>query len=184
MTLAKVWKNDFVDASKHWVGRGPGFQEPLGDAVLSLDSAIAVARLDSGDQAWPGGDVADASARFLGYRLNAAGQPTFRYRIDDVVVEDTPVPSDSGTSKKTLTRTWKLTGTGKVTLRAAGGTVTPVDSDADTATQSFMVDGAYRMTITGGTVATVRPSDRDELRVTVDLGETESSAIITQQITW
>jgi hypothetical protein len=184
MTLAKVWKNDFVDASKHWVGRGPGAQDPLGDAVLSVDSAVAVARLDSEDQAWPGGDVSKGSARFLGYRLNAAGQPTFRYRIGDVVVEDTPIPSDSGTSEKTLARTWNVTGTGKVTLRVGGGAVTPVDTAADDATQSFMVDGAYRLTIAGGPVATVRWGDRDELRVTVDLGDTESSAIITQQITW
>lgn len=188
MTLAKVWKNDFVDASKHWIGRGPGAQEPLGDAVLAVDSAVAVARLDSEDQAWPGGDASKGSARFLGYRLNASGQPTFRYRIDDVVVEDTPVPSDSGSSEKTLTRTWKVTGTGKVTLRVGGGAVTPVDtdtdSDTDDATQSFMVDGAYRLTIAGGPVAAVRSGDRDELRVTVDLGDTESSAIITQQITW
>jgi hypothetical protein len=69
-------------------------------------------------------------------------------------------------------------------LRVGGGAVTPVDTAADDATQSFMVDGAYRLTIAGGPVATVRWGDRDELRVTVDLGDTESSAIITQQITW
>ncbi len=37
LNLTLLWKNDFIDAGKHWVGRGPGFQGPLGDFVIKLE---------------------------------------------------------------------------------------------------------------------------------------------------
>ncbi len=30
LSLSLLWKGAFIDASKHWVGRGPGNQGPLG----------------------------------------------------------------------------------------------------------------------------------------------------------
>src|ERR1044072_4103488 len=48
-----IWHNQFIDASKHWVGRGPGFQTPLGDHVLTLSNGTPFAILPSGDSPWP-----------------------------------------------------------------------------------------------------------------------------------
>ena len=34
LRLALIWQGAFIDASRHWTGRGDGFQRPLGDNVL------------------------------------------------------------------------------------------------------------------------------------------------------
>ena len=48
-----VWHGRFIDASKHWVGRGNGYQTPLGDDILKLEQTVPLAALDSLDAAWP-----------------------------------------------------------------------------------------------------------------------------------
>ncbi len=92
LSLSMLWKGAFIDASKHWVGRGPGTQGPLGDEPITLESDVPLARLDAPQSSWPTGSAHELGYRFLGYRLNADGQPTFRYRLGDVLVEDTPYP--------------------------------------------------------------------------------------------
>jgi mono/diheme cytochrome c family protein len=92
MTVRLIWHNAFIDASKHWIGRGPGNQSPLGDHVMTLPEGPAVGSLDSLKTPWPTiSDVAD-DLRFLGYRLDSAGRPAFRYRWNDSNVTDTIVP--------------------------------------------------------------------------------------------
>ncbi|MEZ6137178.1 MAG: hypothetical protein R3C53_19995 [Pirellulaceae bacterium] len=93
LCLTLLWKGAFIDASKHWVGRGPGNQVPLGDELLTFERAAPFAVLDSADSPWPDQAARELGNKFLGYRLNARGQPTFRYRIGQVEIEDTPVPA-------------------------------------------------------------------------------------------
>lgn len=182
MMLAKVWKNAFIDASKHWIGRGPGAQEPLGDAVIAIDRATPVARIEPG-AAWPVADAIKDSIRFLGYQLDPAGRPVFRYTVDGLIVQDAVSPLESATSDKSLERTFTITGRGVATILVAAGQVEPLETEtAESA--SFQIDNSYRITITGGKVEHTGSADRDELRVTIDLGESESTATVTQQITW
>ena len=42
MRLALIWHGAFIDAARHWTGRGVGFETPLGDDVLPLPNGIAV----------------------------------------------------------------------------------------------------------------------------------------------
>jgi len=80
-----------------------------------------------------------------------------------------------------------LTGTGKVTLLGGAGQVTVVDDPTSTdrnAGATYLIDGAYRVRLSGGQVERVRVGERDELRITIDLGRSESTATITQQIAW
>lgn len=93
LCLTLMWKGAFIDASKHWVGRGPGNQGPLGDELVSLENAPSFAQLAAPDSPWPTDASQDQGYKFLGYRLNAIGQPTFRYRLGEVTIEDTPVPA-------------------------------------------------------------------------------------------
>lgn len=86
MSLALIWHGAFIDAAKHWTGRGQGPQEPLGDNRVSLVRGIPLASLnDLQADTWP--DVPE-SVRFRGYKLNDAGQPTFNYTIGETVVAD------------------------------------------------------------------------------------------------
>src|SRR4029079_11158869 len=36
MRIALLWQGRFMDASRHWSGRGEGFQPPAGEKVLQL----------------------------------------------------------------------------------------------------------------------------------------------------
>ena len=38
--LALVWQENFIDASRHWTGRGQGFEAPLGENILALPDSI------------------------------------------------------------------------------------------------------------------------------------------------
>ncbi|MCA9060093.1 MAG: c-type cytochrome, partial [Planctomycetaceae bacterium] len=68
-TARLIWHGAFIDAGKHWIGRGPGNQTPLGDHILSLPQGPVVAALPSAEAEWPQSESASEKIRFLGYRL-------------------------------------------------------------------------------------------------------------------
>ncbi len=92
MNLALLWRNDFIDASKHWVGRGPGNQTALGDDLVKVENAVPIAKLDSVDGAWPTESARQRGYSFKGYHLDTAGRPEFRYDFDNVKVTDSFAP--------------------------------------------------------------------------------------------
>ncbi|MFM8891628.1 MAG: hypothetical protein ACKOTB_08400, partial [Planctomycetia bacterium] len=49
LRLALVWRGAFIDAGRHWSGRGPGFQPPLGEGVFTPDPAAAIEVLPAKD---------------------------------------------------------------------------------------------------------------------------------------
>lgn len=63
-----AWKGRFFDAYLTWFSRFPTFEKPIGEQVV----------------AWP-----KPSGRFLGYRLDAQGNPTFLNEQGGVKVEET-----------------------------------------------------------------------------------------------
>jgi mono/diheme cytochrome c family protein len=95
MSLALLWQDRFIDASKHWDGRGQGSQIPLGGGVLRWEADSPFALLENPQTAWPNTKAKERGYRFLGYRLDEQGRPTFRYRTTDATVEDTPLPKPS-----------------------------------------------------------------------------------------
>jgi hypothetical protein len=98
-----IWKGDFMDASRHWVNRGQGFQPPSGDQLVTVNRGIPFAILESQTTAWP--KVADEKLKptFKGYHLNKQQQPTFNYHFGPVKVQDFAAPTPEG-----FTRTIKL----------------------------------------------------------------------------
>ena len=40
MRLAMIWRGSFMDASRHWTGRGQGFEPPLGDDIITLSNQL------------------------------------------------------------------------------------------------------------------------------------------------
>ena len=92
LSLALIWQDRFIDAAKHWIGRGPGNQTPLGGSVMKFEKTSPVAVLEDQDAAWPTDSPKRRGYKFLGYRLDKQGRPTFRYRAVAAEVEDTPIP--------------------------------------------------------------------------------------------
>lgn len=93
LRLAMVWHGAFIDASRHWTGRGQGFQPPLGDNVLALPEGITFAQLPDANASWPKDKARDLPGyRFLGYRLDEQRRPTFLYQAAGLSVTDQLVP--------------------------------------------------------------------------------------------
>lgn len=98
LVYAMLWQGDFIDASRHWRGRGQGWQPPAGENILNLASNPLVAMLDEPDSAWPEMDAVREHWRFRGYRFDEARRPAFRYDYADdssnISIEDQMIPRD------------------------------------------------------------------------------------------
>ena len=95
MRLGLIWHNAFIDASKHWRGRGQGFQQPLGDNVLQLPPGVPFAMLTNVEQPWPQTPARQQGYRFGGYQFNKQRRPTLRYRFTNIQIEDYPFPASA-----------------------------------------------------------------------------------------
>ena len=145
LRLAMIWQGSFIDTARHSTDRGVGYEPPLGDHLLRLPGGPAFASLGTATATWPAPpDRLTGANRFLGYTLDAVRRPTFRYQVDDVVIEETPTPK-SGDLETTLVRHFKLSGRspGPFFLRAATGKITPLREN------EFRIDQQLHLKITG-----------------------------------
>ena len=135
MNLALVWRGAFMDAGRHWTGRGGGAQAPLGFDVFrpAPELAAPLAVLASTSEAWPklGDKERVEGFAWKGYTLDAQRFPTFLYEWNGVRVSDRiDVQGDALKGDGQLVRTLKLTGTipPNTFLRAASGaSIQPAD---------------------------------------------------------
>jgi hypothetical protein len=182
MRLALIWQNKFVDASKHWVGRGPGFQGPLGDQVLKLESRPSFARLSHPTAEWPNQSAKEQGYKFRGYNLTEDNRPAFLYDFDGISVEDFPTGIDSK-PYLTLKRTIHLKKADDPTaapeyFRAAVGT-----KIEGIAKRTYRVDDDYAIRVESDSTAILtKQKDKWELRIPIKWIARE--ATITQEITW
>ena len=157
LRLALLWQGPFIDMSRHSTDRGVGYEPPLGDHRIRLPDGPAFAALPSPTAPWP--SAIDAESRFLGYRLDARQQPTFRYLVAGMTIEETPL-AKPGSVDMTLVRTFRFQGTpGRpLTLRLAKGAIQPAGT-------GFKVEGGLVVQVGPGAKAAVVG---DELRVTLE----------------
>ncbi|MFM7555389.1 MAG: DUF6797 domain-containing protein, partial [Verrucomicrobiota bacterium] len=157
LRLALLWQGSFIDMSRHSTDRGVGYEPPLGDHRIRLPDGPSFAALPSATAPWPG--AIDAGSRFLGYRLDARQQPTFRYQVAGVTIEETPL-AKPGSVDMTLVRTFRFQGTPDrpLTLRLAKGSIQP-------AGDGFKVEGGLVIQVGPGAKAAVVG---DELRVPLE----------------
>ncbi|MDE0576303.1 MAG: c-type cytochrome [Opitutales bacterium] len=85
---ALFWHGPFMDASRHWSGRGQGFQAPDGFNRLTLPDGPPFAILTTPGAPWPKVEARPAGFRFGGYLLDKQRRPTFRYSFGELKVED------------------------------------------------------------------------------------------------
>lgn len=163
LRLALVWKGAFMDAGRHWSGRGEGWQPPLGDGVFSPDMAAAVEVLAAGDQPWPEEPPRQRGARFLGYVLDPAGRPTFRWSLAGMEVSERFEPAlENG--RPLVRRTIRLRGMpagGEAVFRAARAEQIEEAGDG-----WLLIDGRWKLRLPGGlAIDRVERGGRQELRL-------------------
>ncbi|MCA9054557.1 MAG: hypothetical protein KDA75_12010, partial [Planctomycetaceae bacterium] len=181
MCLALIWHGRFIDASRHWEGRGQGFQPPLGDHVLKVEEATPVTRLASGDAPWPTAEPRESGYRFHGYQLDRQRRPVFRYEGPEFSVTDAPEPQlrgdDASYFRRVLTVEAKPTVDG-LYFRAGRGSSIEVLPEG-----GWLIDGAMTVRLEGGGTPIVRESaGRKELLAPLDLSS--GTTKIVQELDW
>lgn len=176
MTPRLIWHGAFIDAAKHWVDRGPGFQSPLGDHVLPLPQGPPIAALTSLDESWPSENPRDLGFHFRGYKLNPAGLPAFRADWKDLQITDTlePLPHKPDFGLKRTLEVRSETPLKQLWIRVATGQVTEEQS-------GFVCDGV-QYTVQGGLAVVRQSGGRSELLV--QLPEGDSTARVIVEIRW
>jgi len=171
MRLALLWRGDFIDASKHWVDRGAGFQTPAGDDVLPLVEGAPFAVLPDPNAPWPKTAGHEAGYRFEGYELDRKRRPTFTYAFGTVEVRDFFEAVDAKPHpyfKRVLTFASKEPQASLWFRVAAGRKIEQRDG-------LYVLDNGLKLKIEGG-APTVRAG---ELLVPVPLKERESMILLT-----
>ena len=182
MRMAMIWHGAFIDAARHWTGRGAGFESPLGDDILPLPNNVPFLVLDKPDREFSS-DGRESGYKFLGYDLDSQQRPVFRYSIPGMVVEDHPVPEKGSGKFATLKRTLRFEGTidsSQLWYRAATG-----QKLDDQGNDRFRIDDVWNMEIqvSGPVKPTIRESaGKRELLVPIRL--TNGKAEISQHYVW
>ena len=112
LRLALLWKGAFLDAARHWTGRGAGDVSPLGYAIQERPRGEEFALLASGATEWPEPDENGRArhSHFRGYSLDAGGHPTFKYSVGPVRIEESLRPAGAlAEASDSLVRTIVLT---------------------------------------------------------------------------
>lgn len=141
MRIAMIWQGEFIDARRHWTGRGQGFEGPLGDNVMSLPGGPGFAVLENKNLVWPNKSPKDQGYRFRGYRLTPDDRPTFLYSMPGVTIEDFPNAKAGATPMIERTLTLKTdNGVTNLYFRAAVGSSIEKDDKGD-----YLINGQWRM---------------------------------------
>ena len=182
LRLALVWRGAFIDAGRHWSGRGQGWQPPLGDGVLTPDLATVIETLPDATAAWPKEPPRSRGARFLGYTLDAQGRPAFRWSLGGITIEEKFAPALVGKARF-LRRTLRLSGRpGEGTTIFRGAVARLEDAGAGW----WRVDGLWRLRVNGaGAGEPVRheADGRTELRFPI-VWASDGTAEIVEEMTW
>ncbi len=90
--LAMVWAGEFLNVEGTWKGRGGELEVPASEQVITLPDGPTFAMLPSLEAPWPEESGQPAGWRMLGHDRDAEGRPTFRYRHEFLLVEETLQP--------------------------------------------------------------------------------------------
>jgi hypothetical protein len=174
MRLTMLWRGAFIDAGRHWSGRGEGSEGPLGDDVVSLHGGAPFAILEEGKSAWPTGTARTMGYKFRGYRLTPDDRPTFLYTFDDIRIEDFPNPV---AGKETLRRSLTVMAPKAVDhlyYRAAAGSKVEALGGG-----WYRVDGAWKLKVEGGaSVHIYQVGGKTELRVPVRFKDGKAQLVL------
>ncbi len=179
MRLAMIWQGSFMDAGRHWNGRGEGYEPPLGDNVLQLPTGASFSFL-APDEVWPKSTPKSQGVKFGGYKLTPDERPTFLYSLGDIKVEDFPNALVAG-KEVGLRRTFNLTASkdaNNLYFRAAVGN--KIESLGNGV---YQVDGALRLKLTSHAVSVIR-SSAGKMELIVPVAFINNKSRIVQEYSW
>ncbi len=162
MNLAIAWRGAFIDAARHWNGRGGGAQPPLGfDTFRPAELSPPFAVIAAG-ATWPTVDGNGRAEGFMwhGYDLDAKRYPVFHYEWQGVKVTETyEVIGDALAGAGKLVRTLKLDGkipAGALFRVASAPKITPQGSEFLVEAGRFMAEinteGKFLVSADGATL--------------------------------
>jgi mono/diheme cytochrome c family protein len=181
LRLALIWQGSYIDAKRHWSGRGEGFQPPAGSAVIRLPDGVSFARMPNPDAPWPKQSARELGYHFRGYRLSKDQRPTFLYDIGPVQVEDVPNPLSTTTSI-TLGRTLTLKSSEPISdlwFRAAAGSKIVAGEGG-----WYEVDGGYRVRFKAGGPKPILRKQENTYDLLLRVTFSQRHAAITQEYEW
>ena len=175
MSLGQIWKSEFIDAAKHWTGRGQGRTSPAGAAVQHLERWTPIKAGTDLEMAWSSEIGRDLGYRFKGYQLDSNGNPTFRYQAGNVQIDDAVTPlSDDGLKRSiTVRRLGDDASLGLIWRMAQADKITQADGK--------FVMGDLQIAIEGGQAKVVTIDGKEELRVAIPAGK---QATVTETLQW
>jgi mono/diheme cytochrome c family protein len=153
---ALIWHGAFIDAARHWNGRGQGMQPPLGDDVVRLAPGVNFASLKDAAEPWPTAKAKELGYRFRGYFFETNRRPQFLYEVDGMEIRDVYEPVKTAAQpglRRSVLVTADRTKAGIWFRAAVGKEIKPLDDGW------YQVDGLLRVRVkadAGGTKATVR----------------------------
>lgn len=99
----QIWRGNFLETTPMWYGRGETQLEvPLG-SVIQFSGKPSLTFLADQNAAWPDSNAAYTN---LGYNVNQAGRPVFKYTLGGAQVKEFFEPEDGG---KKLAHTFTVT---------------------------------------------------------------------------
>src|SRR5206468_3261676 len=113
LCLALLWHGQFMDPSRHWTGRGGGFQPPLGYNIAAFPGGPPFGVLTDANAPWPNETGKAAGYQFRGYVYDAQRRPEFRYRFGQSQVAEFFLPiKDVASGEMGFRRKITLSGNG------------------------------------------------------------------------
>jgi azurin len=169
MHIALLWRGDFMDAGRHWNGRGQGNQPPAGDDVIKLPQFHQFGTLADDKAQWPdapsraANEINKSELHFKGYSLDKRRFPTFMYQFQNARIEDFPAPIDADGSG--FTRKISVKGAGdKVYFRPAWGSIEETD-------RGYLIDSKVYVRVDGIDVKQRPHGKTQELLAAIPAGD-------------
>jgi len=182
MRLAMIWQGPFMDASRHWIGRGAGYQPPLGDNVLEFTGGASFAQLESSESPWPTERPKELGYRFEGYRLSKDRRPTFLYHFKGVQISDFP-NGVADAAFPGLRRTISLNAKRGASQDAIWFRAAVASDIKDEGNGQYLIDGQWRLRLEANAKAIIRTSvGQKELLLNVRF--VDSKATIVELFSW
>jgi azurin len=183
MSLALVWQGAFIDAKRHWTGRGVGDQPPLGYGVAKLGMQRSLGILASQTDPWVApykkDQMRDMAYTFRGYELDEKRQPTFRWEFNGVKVTEIFEPSgDYKKENASLKRVVKLSANSLVENLYFLALTGPVDAKDG----AFFFDKTIKVTLSGAEPLVRKDGGKSEVLIPVVFKN--GTAEITMNYSW